>query len=102
MSEPLTRRRALQRALTTLTALPAGVLLGCGSLDCSDTSTLAPADVEARRGQNYLDTSPDPAKRCDHCDHYVVPPNPKTCGGCKVLKGNIAAGGSCALFVPKA
>ena len=101
MSQTFTRRRALERAITTLTVLPAGVLFGCGSIDCTDTSTLPPADLEARRGQNYLDTSPDPAKRCDHCDQYVLPANAKACGGCKVLKGNISAGGSCNLFVAK-
>ncbi len=100
----LTRRDVLVGGLRALTVLPAVALgaAGCGGrTDCSDTSGLAPADAQMRSAQNYLETSPDPAKACDLCEQYVAPPQ-SGCGGCKVLKGTVNPKGSCTLFVKKA
>lgn len=101
MEKSLTRREVLSGGLRALTVLPAVAVFGCGGrLDCSDTSGLAAPDAQMRRDQNYLDTSPDPAKACDLCEQWV--PADKGCGGCKVLKGTINPKGSCNLFVKKA
>jgi hypothetical protein len=103
MGTTLTRRDVLVGGLRALTVLPAVALTGgCGGrTDCSDTSGLAPADAQMRSAQNYLETSPDPAKACDICEQYV-PPEKSGCGACKVLKGGVNPKGSCNLFVKKA
>lgn len=98
-----TRREVLSSGLRALTVLPAVAIFGCGGrADCSDTSSLAPGDVKAREDQNYLETTPDPAKACDRCEQWSAPEKGGDCGGCKVLKGSISPKGSCNLFVKNA
>jgi len=96
------RRDVLRGIVHSLTVLPATFALGCGGAsDCSDTSTLSPADAKMRTDQNYLETSPDPQKLCSLCEQFV-PPEKSGCGSCKVLKGTVNPKGSCNLFVKKA
>lgn len=116
MSEnKMTRRELLARAAAVgVVAVGAGSLLaacksegGAGgaaapaapaAASCDDVSALAEADKKTREGLKYVSKTPDPAKRCDGCSLYV-PGSP--CGGCKVVKGPIAAEGWCSAFAPK-
>lgn len=73
------------------------------ALTCTDTSALAPADVEMRTVTlAYVDATPTPDKRCDNCQQYKAPPAPGACGGCTILKGPINPAGYCKSWVQKA
>ncbi|MFO0618227.1 MAG: hypothetical protein U0414_36880 [Polyangiaceae bacterium] len=77
-------------------------LSACGGRPtCDDTSALAPDDARARRDHKYLDTGPDPAKRCAGCEQFTAGPKQDACGSCKVLKGSVSPIGTCDLFTPK-
>jgi hypothetical protein len=101
----LTRRDLLHRTLH-LTVLGAGAsaLAACtkdkpAAFKCDDTTGLAPAEIEARKALGYVDASPEPAKLCTNCQHYVAA---ATCGGCKVLKGTVHPNGYCKSWAAKA
>ena len=71
------------------------------ALVCTDTSSLAPADVAIRTSLAYVDTSTEPGKTCTTCQQFIAPAAAGACGTCKVVKGPINPGGYCKSFVPK-
>ncbi len=99
----LSRREALERVLQggALLALP---ILGFGcskkELQCSDTTGLSPAEVDARNGLHYDDHAPDSSKTCDACQLYK-PGGQDACGGCLVVKGPIHPKGTCTVWAKK-
>jgi hypothetical protein len=105
MDDRLSRRDMLQRtAALGVLAVAGGV--GCSKekrLVCTDTSGLAPADLELRMAPTvaYSEPAADPAKPCDRCQQFIAPPAPNACGTCKVVKGPIHPKGGCKLFVAK-
>ncbi|HKI15812.1 MAG TPA: high-potential iron-sulfur protein [Roseiarcus sp.] len=59
---------------------------------------LMSSDAEAKMAQAAVKYQPDPkdGKQCDGCNFFVAP------NSCKMVDGNIAATGWCALWVKKA
>ena len=107
MSTPMTqetmvRREALRRlAIFSTAVLPASFLLACSKApNCEDVAGLTPAELEVRKNAEYTPQAMQVAKKCDGCAQWIAPA-PDKCGGCKVLKGPVAAEGSCKLFVAK-
>lgn len=107
-------RRDFLRTTVKLPVLMAGagaLAAACGgkeegaapapALTCTDTSALAPADVQLRTAQAYADKSPHPDKDCKTCNFFDAGA-PGACGGCKVIKGPIHPDGYCNLFAKKA
>jgi len=98
----LTRRHLL---------VSAGALLvgGCsrakpGPAACNDPASLASLQENervARGALAYADKAPTPEKTCSRCSQWVAPPEPSSCGGCKLLKGPIHPDGSCKAFAAK-
>lgn len=95
-------RLTLEVAAATAASVAVSAVAGCGGRPtCDDTSGLAKDDVQARRDHKYVDTGPDPAKRCAGCQQYRGAPSENACGGCEVLKGPVSPLGSCDLFAAK-
>jgi hypothetical protein len=103
MSDKLSRRDVLQRsaALGALALSAAACGKKTPALSCSDTTGMAPADVQIRTTLAYTDYSTEPGKTCTGCQQFVAPPTPNTCGTCKVLKGPVNPAGYCKSFVAK-
>ena len=98
----IARRDVLRGAVNLVVLAPVAGLLACSKEpDCSDVTGLTPAESKARNDANYLNRAPDQTKACDKCALFVAPPSENACGGCSVVKGPIAAKGTCNLFVPK-
>lgn len=105
----ITRRDALKKtALLTLVGVGSGFAAACSKksesteLACTDTSALAPADIEMRAvTMAYVDKTPDQAKRCDNCQQYKAPPAAGQCGGCTILKGPVNPAGFCKAWIAK-
>jgi hypothetical protein len=104
MTEKLSRRDLLQQS-ATLGALAVFGAAACGKsnqpLNCTDTTGLAPADVQMRTALKYSDASTQPGKTCSGCVQFVAGPA-NACATCKVLKGPINPAGYCNSFAPKA
>ena len=101
MTDKLSRREKMQQA----GALGALVVLGgaCSkpALHCTDTSSLSEADQQVRTALAYVDSSTEPGKVCNGCQQFLPPPQPGTCGSCKVIKGPVNPNGNCKSFVAK-
>jgi hypothetical protein len=104
MDEKLSRRDLFQQgaALGVFAVVGAGA---CGKAPspgpvCTDTSSLAPADLQVRTTLAYADVSLEPGKFCNACQQFL-PGAPAACGTCKVLRGPINPNGSCKAFAPK-
>ncbi len=104
MKKVATRREALRHlvVLSASVAVP-GFLAGCSKKPtCTDVSGLSPDELKMRNETAaYVDSAPDPSKRCDVCVQWVPGASPTACGGCKVVKGPINPQGWCKLFAPK-
>ena len=103
VSRPDSQRRRLLFAGPALLALVAtGACKTAEPASCTNTSGLAPGDVQARAALGYADLGPDSQRHCFSCSQYVEPESAGSCGGCKVLKGPIHPRGTCNAFTPKA
>lgn len=71
------------------------------AVDCSDVSGLTDAEKQMRTQLQYVDETPDAAKRCDGCALYTAPEGDAACGGCQIVKGPIAPGGWCVSWAAK-
>lgn len=103
MKDSIDRREAIRRlALFSTAALATQFVSACKSKpSCNDVSSLSPDEVRARNdAAGYVEHSPDPAKKCSGCVHYV-PGAPNACGGCKVVKGPIDADAYCKLWTAR-
>lgn len=97
-----TRRDVLRGAMRLVVLAPAVGVFACKSgPDCSDVSGLAAGDAKARSDANYLNKAVDETKACEKCALFKAAPNAESCASCTVIKGPIAAKGTCTLFVPK-
>ncbi len=100
----VSRRGLLERggALGVLALLGAAA---CGkkpaAANCTDTTGVAPADVQVRTTVAYTDVSLEAGKMCQGCQQFIPPPGGAPCGTCKVVKGPINPKGYCKLFVAK-
>jgi len=104
MDDKLSRRDVLQRsaALGTLAILGGSACKNQPApLACTDTTSLALADVQVRQTLAYVDASPDPNKTCTNCQQFVANPAVNACGTCKILKGPINPKGNCKSWVAK-
>jgi len=98
---PIVRREALRRLAIFSTLVPVAALAACSKgPDCEDISSLTPEEKEMRKNAEYVPKAMQVAKKCDGCVQWIAPA-PDQCGGCKVLKGPVAAEGTCKLFAPK-
>lgn len=103
---PLSRRDFLERAaLIGVASAGVGLLGACtsgggGALTCTDTTGLAPADVQMRETLQYVDASPEANKNCLNCQLYT-PAAEGECGGCTVVKGPIHPLGYCTSWAEK-
>jgi hypothetical protein len=105
------RRAAMKRSLLVLgaAAIAPTALAACGSEEggaegasaCTDTAGLSPADLATRTSNSYVDNGPDASKHCSACALYVAPAGGAPCGTCALVKGPIAAAGTCNAFAPK-
>lgn len=101
-SQPIARRDVLRGAVNLVVLAPIVGLAACSKEpDCTDVTRLSPAESKARDDANYLNRAPDPTRACEKCALFVAPPSENACGGCSVVKGPIAAKGTCNLFAPK-
>lgn len=104
----ISRREALKTTVALSVVAVGSAWLGFGckgdkkELSCTDTTGVAPADVEMRNTLQYVDKSTDPAKNCANCQLFKAPAAPGTCGGCTVLKGPINPAGLCKSWAQKA
>lgn len=106
MDEKLSRRVVLQQsaalgALAVLGATAAACNKKPAAVSCTDTSALAPADLQVRTALGYVDASTEPGKNCSGCQQFIAAPAPGSCGTCKVVKGPINPAGYCKSFVAK-
>ena len=102
------KRRDFVIRLAVLGAVPS-VLSACsgggdsgGGLNCTDVTGLAPADVQMRTSQAYVEVSTHGAQNCGTCNFYTAPTAAGACGGCQVIRGPINPAGYCNLFVARA
>jgi hypothetical protein len=68
---------------------------------CEDLTGLADSDKQMRTTLGYVKETPDPDKRCDNCQLYVVPAEGSSCGGCTLFKGPVHPAGYCNSWVAK-
>jgi hypothetical protein len=104
MAEKMSRRVVLQQSAALGAFVAFGGAAACNkpaALTCTDTSTLAPADVQVRTALAYVDTSVEAGKTCSGCQQFIPAPAAGSCGTCKVVKGPINPGGNCKSFVAK-
>ncbi len=103
MDDKLSRRDVIQKsaALGAFAVFGAGACSKPAAMVCTDTSSLAPADVQVRTALAYVDISTEPGKVCNGCQQFIPAPKPGTCGTCKVVKGPINPNGNCKSFVAK-
>jgi hypothetical protein len=101
------RREFLTRLGLAALAVPAAAACGkqeggaSAAAKCDDTTGLDDAAKATRTSLAYREPSPDPAKACEKCLHFIAPEGGAACGGCKLFKGTVAAGGTCNGFVVK-
>jgi hypothetical protein len=96
----VSRRRLLFLAV----GLASGASIGCKKKPpaaCTDTTGLAPDEVQARMDLGYRDATPFPDKTCESCQQYVAATRDGACGTCKILKGPAHPYGYCKSFAPK-
>lgn len=102
--EKLSRRAVLQ--IVGAVPIVAAIASACGGKSepdsCADVSALSEAEKTTRTALQYVDTSPQPDKKCSLCNLFVPPPDPSMCGTCQVVKGPIHPGGYCTSWVKKA
>ncbi len=102
----LSRRALIGRgaALGVLVVAGAGAA-ACGkksaNANCTDTTGIAPGDLQVRTTVNYQDVSMEAGKTCSLCAQFQPPPADAPCGTCKVVKGPINPKGYCKLFQAK-
>lgn len=105
-SNKITRRDMLGRSLLLGAVATVGTnlfLTACGGSSgptCAGTAGLSAADVATRTGNQYVDASVDPAKKCSGCNFFQSA-GAAVCGTCTVVKGTINPGGNCRLWVAK-
>jgi hypothetical protein len=103
MTDKLSRRDLLERS-AALGALAVFGATACNKpvppLNCTDTTSLAPADAQLRAMLKYVDVSTQPGKTCSGCAQFIVGA-PSACGTCKILKGPVNPGGNCSSFAAK-
>lgn len=102
MAAKVSRRLALYQSLA-FGAAAGSALFGVAckkELACTDTTGLAPMDVQMRTSLGYVDRSPQPAKTCDNCLQYKAA-GENQCGGCNVLKGPVHPKGYCNSWAAK-
>ena len=78
---------------------------GGGEFSCNEPGQLeglTEAQIQNREAQNYTDTTPNPAQRCDNCGLWEDPAPGENCGGCSVVAGPIHPAGWCSIWVPAA
>lgn len=101
------RRDAARRALVVLgaAAVAPSALVGCGgeeegggALDCTDTSSLNPAQLQTRQSQSYVESSPNEGQNCANCRFFQAPSQEGSCGTCQVIAGPINPDGYCNLY----
>ncbi len=68
---------------------------------CNDLTGLTEQEKQMRTALQYADETTIPDKRCDNCQLYIEPEGDSACGGCKILKGPIAAAGYCTSWAAK-
>jgi hypothetical protein len=104
------KRRDFVIRLAVLGAVPGVLSQACsgggdggggGGLDCTDVSGLAPADVQMRTSQQYVEASTHGAQTCATCNFYQAPAQAGGCGTCQVIRGPINPAGYCNLFVAR-
>jgi hypothetical protein len=106
MDEKVSRRFLLQQsaAVGAFIATGAFAATACNkpaALSCSDTSALAPADLQVRTSLVYVEVSTEAGKTCSNCQQFIPAPAAGSCGTCKVVKGPINPGGNCKSYVAK-
>lgn len=107
MTNEVSRRDFLTRSLSIGAAgVVAGAFLSaCGKKEggdpCADESKLTGTEKTVRKSTKYVAKSPHKDKLCDNCLHWIDPEAGSPCGGCKVVKGPIAAKGHCNLWAKK-
>ena len=124
-SPPEPRRFSRRRLLTQAVALSAAavglsLLAACGANDageepsgvasadkpdavCGDTAELSQQDITRHQAVHYVDVSPQRDKTCSLCRFFKPPQgNDDGCGACEILAGQVASGGYCNAFVPRA
>lgn len=103
------KRRDFVIRLAVLGAVPGVLSQACsggggggGGLDCTDVSGLAPADVQMRTSQQYVEVSTHGGQNCGNCNFYTQPTQAGACGRCQVIRGPINPAGYCNLYVARA
>lgn len=68
---------------------------------CFDPAALPLSQKSRRRSLNYVDPSPDPARKCGGCSFFTATEG--QCGTCQMLTGGpVTASAVCTSFAPKA
>lgn len=66
---------------------------------CFDPEALPLAQQGMRRSLQYVEPSPDAAKRCDLCAFFAG--TKAGCGNCQILGGPVSGGAVCASFAAR-
>lgn len=98
-----------RRAMLRLVVLGGAVTAGAGTLlaacgggpNCESTSGLSGAELTTRVQAEYVESSPDAAKKCSNCNFFIGAPTPTACGTCRSIKGPINPNGHCKLWAAK-
>src|SRR5690349_3888793 len=101
--DPISRRSFLARGLmlgAAAGALPvlASACGGSSNLQCTDVSSLTPAELATRQSLEYTDHSPQADKRCSICRFFTAAQSQDQCGTCQLVKGPIHPDGMCKSF----
>jgi len=115
LQQTLTRRGLLRRAaLIGFTGVGLLGIAACGGESspraasnapagaptaCPDSAELSAQEIATRKALNYVDVAADPARVCRGCRLFTQPAQNAACGGCQVVAGPIAPGGSCSAWV---
>ena len=107
MTARISRRACLIRCGSTYVAVVAGLgAAGCANesaetATCKGTASLSDVDRQTRASFGYVEVSAVADRNCANCSVYVVPSGGGSCGGCQIIKGQIAAAGYCNAWAPK-
>ncbi len=66
---------------------------------CYDPDKLPLSQKSRRRANDYVDTSPDPAKHCGICSFFTAAT--PGCGNCQIVGGAVNAGAVCSSFATR-
>lgn len=89
-----------------LATVAPSILAACGGGEEAGPNCVSPpgltAEERTKRTQlNYVEASPDPARKCSACTFFTAGESPTACGPCSLGLGAVNPEGTCDSFAPR-